>query len=418
MNIIQLQDDLKNLPDQVLVNYAQNPTGTMQGIAGYAPSYLVLAELQRRKDMRERYQADKQPEPSVAEQLIEEAKAQGLASMLPQGMPMPEQGVGAPQPQPEMTPDMLAQKGVGSLPAPNVGKNYAGGGIVAFADGGMASDMVEVDPNLYFPYDSKVSSVFGMPEEPSIKDYKDESDLLKEQFGVDPKFYENEREALKTQREAFEADKKDALNMRLIEAGLGIAGGTSQNALENVAKGGVPALQGYTADIKDAKKEQRLLEKEDRALDRMARAEAMGDVKGYKEYSKEIRATQLKLIEINLDNAAKMAAAAAASGTAQGKAMSEAIKYSIDELAKRYPDGANLPFADNPEGWEKERKKIQEQRYEEILSGKVSKDVIPISGYSKTDTGSKGDSKKVVRTVTQNGVTFKIFDDGSQEVVR
>jgi hypothetical protein len=127
MNIIQLQDRLKGVPDEALVGYVQNPTGDV-------PTYLALGELQRRKDMRERYQADKQPEPSVAEQLIEETKPQGIAGMAP-GMAPPAQGVGAPQPQPEMTPDMMASSGVGALPAGAVGQNYAGGGIVAFAAG-------------------------------------------------------------------------------------------------------------------------------------------------------------------------------------------------------------------------------------------------------------------------------------------
>ena len=132
MNIIQLQDRLKGVPDQALVGYVENPTGDV-------PTYLALGELQRRKDMRERYQADKQPEPSVAEQLIEETKPQGIAGMAP-GMAPPAQGVGAPQPQPEMTPDMLASSGVGALPAGNVGQNYVGGGIVAFENGGETSN--------------------------------------------------------------------------------------------------------------------------------------------------------------------------------------------------------------------------------------------------------------------------------------
>ena len=138
MNIIQIQDRLKGVPDQALVGYVENPTGDV-------PTYLALGELQRRKDMRERYQADKQPEPSVAEQLIEETKPQGIAGMAP-NVAMPNQGVGAPQPQPEMIPDMMVSSGVRALPAGNIGQNYAGGGIVAFADGGYTLDPYGLDP--------------------------------------------------------------------------------------------------------------------------------------------------------------------------------------------------------------------------------------------------------------------------------
>ena len=135
MNIIQLQDRLKGVSDQALVGYVENPTGDV-------PTYLALGELQRRKTMRERYEAQKEPTSTVAEQLVEETKSQGIASMTP-SMTSFAQGGGAPQPQPEMTPDMVTSSGVGTLPAGNIGQNYAGGGIIAFADGGETSNYVE-----------------------------------------------------------------------------------------------------------------------------------------------------------------------------------------------------------------------------------------------------------------------------------
>lgn len=100
MNIVKLQDDLKNVPDNALVGYVQNPSGQV-------PSYLALSELQRRKKMREQAtgaQAQGQ-QPSVAEQLIAEA---------------------APQP------------GIAGIPVTNIGNEeaYAAGGIVAFEEGG------------------------------------------------------------------------------------------------------------------------------------------------------------------------------------------------------------------------------------------------------------------------------------------
>ena len=145
MNIIQIQDRLKGVPDQALVGYVENPTGDV-------PTYLALGELQRRKDMRERYQADAAPEPTVAEQLVEETQPQGIAGLAPEGMDMATEGIGAPPMQPKMTPDMMASSGVGALPAGNVGQNYAGGGIVAFEDGGEVEEVEmneegEVDPD-------------------------------------------------------------------------------------------------------------------------------------------------------------------------------------------------------------------------------------------------------------------------------
>ena len=48
MNIIQIQDRLKGLPTEALVNYVEQPMGEV-------PIYLALGELQRRKEMKERF---------------------------------------------------------------------------------------------------------------------------------------------------------------------------------------------------------------------------------------------------------------------------------------------------------------------------------------------------------------------------
>ena len=80
MNIIKLQDELRGVPDNALIGYVQNPTGNV-------PSYLALSELQRRKDMRAKYQAQQAPETSVADDLEQQAAPQ------PQAQPQQAQGV-------------------------------------------------------------------------------------------------------------------------------------------------------------------------------------------------------------------------------------------------------------------------------------------------------------------------------------
>ena len=102
MNIIKLQDELRGVPDNALIGYVQNPTGNV-------PSYLALSELQRRKDMRAKYEAQQAPQSSVADDLEQQA---------------------APQPQ---------AQGIASLPVPETmyqDQNFASGGIVAFDNGG------------------------------------------------------------------------------------------------------------------------------------------------------------------------------------------------------------------------------------------------------------------------------------------
>ena len=115
MNIIKLQNMLRGAPDEALIDYVQNPQGEV-------PSYLVLSELQRRKDTRAKYQAEQAPESSVAEDLTQPAQPQGGVAMLADQPPMQDDN-----------------QGVASLPVPDDmydEENFAGGGIVAFEDGG------------------------------------------------------------------------------------------------------------------------------------------------------------------------------------------------------------------------------------------------------------------------------------------
>jgi hypothetical protein len=117
MNIIKLQDMLRGVEDNALINYVQNPNGQV-------PSYLALSELQRRKEVRDNYQAAKPEQKSVAEDLIQPAQPSGLAML-------------AKNPAAQTAP---VSQGVADLPVSDdmyQDQNFAGGGIVAFADGGM-----------------------------------------------------------------------------------------------------------------------------------------------------------------------------------------------------------------------------------------------------------------------------------------
>lgn len=142
MNILEIEDVIKGLPDQALMQEAQAPSGQM-------PQFLVVSEIQRRADMRKRFQTQQQetPQQTVAEQIV----SQGIASMgqspipltqqPPQGMPpqgmqqppMPPQGMppqGMPQPpmSPPMSPPMMGQP---SMPP----QGMAAGGVVRMQEG-------------------------------------------------------------------------------------------------------------------------------------------------------------------------------------------------------------------------------------------------------------------------------------------
>ena len=138
MNIIQLQDRLKGLPEEALVNYVKNPMGEV-------PIYLALGEMQRRNDMKARYEASQAEKSTVAEKLVGEAeKRTGIAKMVPQRMMPGGQGVGTPPPTPQIDSRQLATSGIAANPVNNVGR-YAEGGIVpgfvpGFKVGGQFTD--------------------------------------------------------------------------------------------------------------------------------------------------------------------------------------------------------------------------------------------------------------------------------------
>ena len=127
MNLIQLSEQLKDVPDSFLQNEVTNPTGAY-------PAYLVISELTRRKRMRDNV-AKQEPSTTVAEdvmglnaipQAMQSLAAQDVAMAgppqqmprQPQRMPMPPR----PQPQPQQMAD---------------------GGLVAFREGGKSEGRLE-----------------------------------------------------------------------------------------------------------------------------------------------------------------------------------------------------------------------------------------------------------------------------------
>lgn len=105
MNIAQLSEQLKDVPQAKLIDYAKNPNSVV-------PQFLALAEIQRRQTLM-RAMPGQVPQSSVAEDIMAaEAPRMSGVARLP-------------------TRAMFTEEGM------------AGGGIVAFADGGDAEDEYE-----------------------------------------------------------------------------------------------------------------------------------------------------------------------------------------------------------------------------------------------------------------------------------
>ena len=138
MNILQIEDDIKSLPDSALMQAMQT---------GAYPQYLVISEMKRRKDMREDYKgrmASYNKDNTVADRIVNEANMgmmnQGLGSMTPTPM-MNMQGM------PQNTPMMpVSNQGIGQMMPSNMvgmkeGKELPNKGLEALAK--VAPEVVE-----------------------------------------------------------------------------------------------------------------------------------------------------------------------------------------------------------------------------------------------------------------------------------
>jgi hypothetical protein len=103
MNILEIEDLIKGLPDQALMQEAQQPSGRM-------PQYLVVSEIQRRGDMRKRFQAQQQGQDrgTIAQQILQ-------GGVPEQGAPQMQTPMGQP---PGMMPPQGPPQGIAAMAGP------------------------------------------------------------------------------------------------------------------------------------------------------------------------------------------------------------------------------------------------------------------------------------------------------------
>ena len=185
-NPVEVVEDLKSLPDNILAEYAQDRTNPN---ATYA-----LTVLMSRKRAKDALVKEDMPKTTVAEDVIadvsgapqtqqgfggasmfvpEQQKQQYLAQQLmqqagPQGtQPIDMQGINTPAPCPEQ---LMAAGGITKLPTSNIGQNYAGGGIVAFQNGGDVGGANFGFNNLVGLNDQEINDLLKLAKEE--KEYK------------------------------------------------------------------------------------------------------------------------------------------------------------------------------------------------------------------------------------------------------
>ena len=324
MNLIQISEQLKEAPDNLLLQEVKAPTGSY-------PSYLIISELSRRKRLRDGAQPQQAPQTTVADDLSQPA---GLAAT-PQAMQstagMDVNGQGDYEEQQEM-PQM------------------AGGGLVAFKSGKDVNSpfalSVENDLGTGF---YGASPAYEQQDRPgympmisrAIQDIESNRPLTDQQveaarkggaerFSSENPFRQSEMEGRISARErAIEGERESNANMALMEAGLGMMGSRATRGMQGIAEGGLRGLSSFKSGKQDIKKSEAYL---DQAKDNYARAQELYDQQKYAAGDRAVaRADQQNSQAVALANA-RLTAGTAGLGIANQERMRPVIE---EEAQKR-----------------------------------------------------------------------------------
>jgi len=247
MNLIQQAEQLKNLPDQALAQMQQRPTDT--------PPYLVVAEMQRRANMRKAYQGAQQGtpmnQPPVAQQMAQQMQQPPMQQQAP---PMQMAGGGLAS---------LARYYEGGMVGPRINQTMLSmAAFPGYMDGPESEEsdlsgyyasmagLPEVDASMLgmdtMPGDPRWNDMRKFKSEiPTVRDHKDivaemeansGGTLLKDLASK----YEQEETAMRGQ--------KPKLSQILMQLGLGMAASRRPDFAGAIGEGGLNALQGYTQE--------------------------------------------------------------------------------------------------------------------------------------------------------------------------
>ena len=362
MNLIQIQEHLKDLPTQAIMGYAngQNPQ---------VPPYMALGEMNRRKNMEQR--AAQAPDSSVKDKIEGELAQQLALPGIGQGMNMRINPAGMPPAmpaaQPQMAPPMqkmqnppmarptppqqlsqpgsipagapgMAGGGLATLPIDSDMYNYAPGGIVAFADEGLVPSPTSlVDESVSGTYSdsesmdklpvglanqilaSRLRGDAGIPEVSNpeelrkkyIAENPDQARLLNSLPGETlTKLAAALEEQNKAQRERFQQGEGSrglaALSQALIAAGEATRGQKGLGGIGAAFGGFGKSYNAATAAAEERAAKQQALERAQTVetmklqsdIDNLQRAYAEGNVAKIAEFEKLVRARQEKIATI------------------------------------------------------------------------------------------------------------------------
>jgi len=200
------------------------------------------------------------PQTTVAQDVLGQAPTAAGQGMPPQMEQMP---------QPQMQPQMAANGGLmGMMPRsdglaalPSGLHDMAGGGIVAFADGG-PSYLPEAD------YASGKIPIYSTkaPEQIDLAKAAGMRTESERQAGFDPDMYKKLRDEEMAGKEDFAKQREEAKGMAALQFGLGLLGARKGQEFQAASAAGQQALTQYGGAIKDIRASEKEMKKSLREL--------------------------------------------------------------------------------------------------------------------------------------------------------
>ena len=183
------------------------------------------------------------------------------------------QDVLGPQPtsaQPEMPPGIMGapgapppSEGVAALPSGIA--EMAGGGIVAFADGG-APQPTYLPDNLDFSKGQVPVYQAKAPEKVDLAKAAQMRQEAEKQAGVSPTFFDDLRKDVLADKEDFAKQKNEAQGMALLQFGFGLAGARKGEEFQTASAAAQQSLNSYGSALKEIKAAEKEMKKSLRDL--------------------------------------------------------------------------------------------------------------------------------------------------------
>ena len=380
----------KNLgltPQQQLIQYVKNPQ--LAAAAG-VPAASALFELQQRVEKDRELQALKAREAmmhgpqSVADKTIAAATSAGIPSTLPPQTSMaPDQGVMQLAQNQNIPEESMTDAGVASLSTGDMynEKNFAGGGIVAFDEGGDVKHYaygkgVKTDPELYDPmyYKDAAAALVPTRQVPTADDYFMERSQAERALGIDPEYYKKRIADVESRNKEETDSAKRMANANILFAMADKLSSTPGNLLRGLSVAAPAGLKAGAEGLKELRDVNRLKQAAMDKLNDAKYAQDRGDVQAYMKHMEDYRTINANIemknaeleTSVRVANVKKRADMAGKGAEIQSKIYDKFIK---DFLAT-YPNGAqSTVFKSNPQFLQKEKNRILKNAQDYIIGG-------------------------------------------------